>query len=283
MSTELIIILELVAVLVIILLISVVVWRDKSSEIAELREVNQALIIQLEQMQSILDAKKDNQESVNEKFRDLEDEIDEQINDNLCESDISLGNMERILNEQKDTLTGLDNLLNQPEPDVEASRLEIIKLLEQLSKTEDQLASNRLELKKSATNVKTLKQKMRDLSKDIISLNTLEASEDRLKRDKTRLADRIDEMKEKYDNQKIIARNLENELKTSFKASEVEIMRNDLKNTEEQLRRTIIEKSFIEQHYLELVNNDDPEELNRELKRVHREIKQLEKSILDSE
>lgn len=283
MSTELIIILELVAVLVIILLISVVVWRDKSSEIAELREVNQALIIQLEQMQSILDAKKDNQESVNEKFRDLEDEIDEQINDNLCESDISLGNMERILNEHKDTLTGLDNLLNQPEPDLEASRLEIIKLLEQLSKTEDQLASNRLELKKSATNVKTLKQKMRDLSKDIISLNTLEASEDRLKRDKTRLADRIDEMKEKYDNQKIIARNLENELKTSFKASEVEIMRNDLKNTEEQLRRTIIEKSFIEQHYLELVNNDDPEELNRELKRVHREIKQLEKSILDSE
>jgi chromosome segregation ATPase len=283
MSTELIIILELVAVLVIILLISVVVWRDKSSEIAELREVNQALIIQLEQMQSILDAKKHNQESVNEKFRDLEDELDEQINDNLCESDISLGNMERILNEQKDTLTGLDNLLNQPEPDVEASRLEIIKLLEQLSKTEDQLASNRLELKKSATNVKTLKQKMRDLSKDIISLNTLEASEDRLKRDKTRLADRIDEMKEKYDNQKIIARNLENELKTSFKASEVEIMRNDLKNTEEQLRRTIIEKSFIEQHYLELVNNDDPEELNRELKRVHREIKQLEKSILDSE
>jgi chromosome segregation ATPase len=283
MSTELIIILELVAVLVIILLISVVVWRDKSSEIAELREVNQALIIQLEQMQSILDAKKHNQESVNEKFRDLEDELDEQINDNLCESDISLGNMERILNEQKDTLTGLDNLLNQPEPDVEASRLEIINLLEQLSKTEDQLASNRLELKKSATNVKTLKQKMRDLSKDIISLNTLEASEDRLKRDKTRLADRIDEMKEKYDNQKIIARNLENELKTSFKASEVEIMRNDLKNTEEQLRRTIIEKSFIEQHYLELVNNDDPEELNRELKRVHREIKQLEKSILDSE
>jgi chromosome segregation ATPase len=283
MSTELIIILELVAVLVIILLISVVVWRDKSSEIAELREVNQALIVQLEQMQSILDAKKDNQESVNEKFRDLEDELDEQINDNLGESDISLGNMERILNEQKETLTGLDNLLKQPEPDVEASKLEIIKLLKQLSNNEDLLASNRLDLKNSAEKVKGLKQKMRDLSKEIISLNTLEASENRLKRDKTRLAGRIDEIKEKYENQKIIARNLKNELKTSFKASEVEAMKNDLKNTEEQLRRTIIEKTFIEQHYLELANNDDPEELNRELKRVHREIKQLEKSILDSE
>jgi chromosome segregation ATPase len=283
MSTELIIILELVAVLVIILLISVVVWRDKSSEIAELREVNQALIVQLEQMQSILDAKKDNQESVNEKFRDLEDELDEQINDNLGESDISLGNMERILNEQKETLTGLDNLLKQPEPDVEASKLEIIKLLKQLSNNEDLLASNRLDLKDSAEKVKGLKQKMRDLSKEIISLNTLEASENRLKRDKTRLAGRIDEIKEKYENQKIIARNLKNELKTSFKASEVEAMKNDLKNTEEQLRRTIIEKTFIEQHYLELANNDDPEELNRELKRVHREIKQLEKSILDSE
>jgi chromosome segregation ATPase len=283
MSTELIIILELVAVLVIILLISVVVWRDKSSEIAELREVNQALIVQLEQMQSILDAKKDNQESVNEKFRDLEDELDEQINDNLGESDISLGNMERILNEQKETLTGLDNLLKQPEPDVEASKLEIIKLLKQLSNNEDLLASNRLDLKNSAEKVKGLKQKMRDLSKEIISLNTLEASENRLKRDKTRLAGRIDEIKEKYENQKIIARNLKNELKTSFKASEVEAMKNDLKNTEEQLRRTIIEKTFFEQHYLELANNDDPEELNRELKRVHREIKQLEKSILDSE
>jgi chromosome segregation ATPase len=283
MSTELIIILELIAVLVIILMISVVVWRDNTSEVAELSEVNQALIAQVEQMESILDAKKHNQGSVTEKFRDLEDELDEQINDNFAESDMSLGNMERMLNEHKDTLSGLDNLLNQPDPDVEASKLKIIKLLKQLSKNEGQLVSNRLELKNSATKVKGLKQKMRDLSKEIISLNTLEVSESRLKRDKIRLADRIDEIKEKYDNQKIIARNLKNELKTSFKASEVEAMKNDLKNTEEQLRRTIIEKSFIEQHYLELANNDDPEDLNRELKRVHREIKQLEKSILDSE
>jgi ribosomal protein S20 len=97
------------------------------------------------------------------------------------------------------------------------------------------------------------------------------------------LAGRIDEIKVKYNNQKILVRNLRNKLKTSFKASEVEVMKYDLKNTEEELKRTIIERSFIEQHFLELVNNDDPEELNRELKRVHREIKQLEKSILDSE
>jgi hypothetical protein len=55
--------------------------------------------------------------------------------------------MERTLSEHKDTLTGLDNLLHQSEPDVQGSKLEIIKLLQQLSNNKGQLASNRLELR----------------------------------------------------------------------------------------------------------------------------------------
>ena len=80
-----------------------------------------------------------------------------------------------------------------------------------------------------------------------------------------------------------MARNLEDELKTSFRAGEVQAMKEELKDSEETLKRTMIEKAFIEQHFLELANNSDPVELDRELKRVKREMRQLEKGILDND
>ncbi|MFT6326897.1 MAG: chromosome segregation ATPase [Bermanella sp.] len=283
MSIELIVILELIAVLIIVLFVGFVIWRDKSSEITDLRDINQALITQLEQMQGVLDAKKVNQELVNEGFHELEDELSEQVNESLDEANTNIGRMEEIVNEHKDALNQLEMLLNEPDPDIQKLKTEIKKLKRLLGNTETEIEFNRKALGVAETNMNSMKKRARELSKQVISMNTLEASEDRLKREKTRLNDRMNDLKDKYDNQILIAKNLENELKTSFSASEVQSMKTDLENTEEELRRTVMEKAFIEQHFLELANNDDPEELNRELKRVQREIKQLEKSILDSE
>jgi len=274
MSTELIIILELIAVLVIVLLVSVVVW---------LREVNQALMSQLEQMQGVLDGKNETHEKVAESFQDLDDELDEQVTTTLDNANANLGDMEKLVIEHRGILTELDGFLSQSDPDVGSARLEIDKLKALLATTEKGILEYKARLNKSETSVKSLKGNMRELSKQILTMNSLEVSEGRLKRDKTRLMDRMSKLEDKYENEKVLAKNLENELKTSFKAGEVQAMKDDLRNTEEQLKRTMIEKAFIEQHFLELANNADPEELDRELKRVKREMRQLEKGILDSD
>lgn len=283
MSTELIIILELLAVLVIVLLVSVVLWRDKSHEVRELREVNEALIAQLEQMQAVIDGKNKSHEDVAEKFQDLDDELDTQVTSTLDTANTNLGQMERLVLEHRGVLTELDYFLNQTEPDVSSARQEIDKLKTLLGVTEKEIYSQKELLTNSESNVKSLKGKMRELSKQILTMNSLEISEGRLKRDKTRLMDRMTELEDKYESQKIIARNLENELKTSFKAGEVQAMKEELAQSEETLKRTMVEKAFIEQHFLELANNADPAELDKELKRVKREMRQLEKGILDIE
>ena len=283
MSTELIIILELLAVLVIVLLVSVVLWRDKSHEVIELREVNEALIAQLEQMQAVIDGKNKSHEDVAEKFQDLDDELDTQVTSTLDSANTNLGQMERLVLEHRGVLTELDYFLNQTDPDVSSARQEIDKLKALLGVTEKEIYSQKELLTHSESNVKSLKDKMRELSKQILTMNSLEISEGRLKRDKTRLMDRMTELEDKYESQKIIARNLENELKTSFKAGEVQAMKEELKHSEETLKRTMVEKALIEQHFLELANNADPAELDKELKRVKREMRQLEKGILDIE
>lgn len=281
MSTEFIIILELVAVQVIVLLISVVLLRDKTVESKEIREVNQALIEQLDQMQAILDGKKENQEKVAESFEDLGDALDEQIDHAMDDANNNIGDMERLVLQHRSILQDLDVSLNSAEPDINSAKSEIKKLKTLLATTEKEIIGQKNKLHRSESDVKSLKTKMRDLSKQILTLNSLEVSEGRLKKDKNRLMDRMEALKEKYDSQKIIARNLENELKTSFKAGEVQAMRDDLRETEETLKRTMIEKAFVEQHFLELANGADAEELDRELKRVKREMRQLEKGILE--
>ena len=273
LSTELIIILELIAVLVIVSLISIVLFRDKKHEVSELKDINQALLAQLDQMQSLLDDKNASQDQVVEKFQDLHDTLEN--------ANASLGDMERLILENRAVITDLDYFLNESEPDVKSAKSEIKKLKDLLASTEKEILNQKDQLNHSKTDVKSLKEKMRALSKKILTMNSLEVSEGRLKRDKSRLMDKMAELKEKYESQKIVARNLEDELKTSFKAGEVQAMREELKDSEETLKRTMIEKAFIEQHFLELANNSDPVELDRELKRVKREMRQLEKGILD--
>ncbi len=283
MSTELIIILELIAVQVIVLLVSVVVWRDKTKEIHALREVNQALVGQLDQMQSLIDGKNESHEEVAESFKNLDSEFNGQVTETLDDANSSLGKMERLMSEHRTILTGLDDVLNQPDPDLISARSEIEKLKVLLESTDNEIVIHKDQLNKSEMKVNTLKDKMDGLSSQILTMNSLEISEGRLKREKNKLLKRMAELEEKYESEKILAKKLEGELKTSFKAAEVQSMRDDLQNTEEALKRTVVEKEFIEQHFLDLANNDDPEELNRELKRVKREMRQLEKGILDSD
>jgi len=127
---------------------------------------------------------------------------------------------------------------------------------------------------------KTLKNKLSSLSADLIKLKSLGVTRDRLERDKTRLKERLEQLDKKYQEERLLTQNLQQELKTSFRASEVAAMRDELKNTEELLQRTLAEKEFIERHFLEIAE-EGPEHLQQELERKKREIALLEIAVLE--
>lgn len=281
MTTEYLIILELALVLVSILVLSIAIWRAQNKHIRELEELNQALVDQLNDIQEVMDAKNKTQAAMTQEFEDLGDAVDIQVDNTLDYANSNISDMSRLVLENMKLLNDTDYYLAQANPDIESARKEIQKLKDLLGLTEKSIIENKSKLKQSEENIQTMKAKMRELSKQIQTLNSLEVSESRLKRDKNRLLARIEKLQNKHDSQKVIERDLKNELKTSYRASEVQAMRNELKQTEDKLQRTLIEKSFIEQHFLELAAQEDPEKINDELKRVKREMKQLERGILD--
>ncbi|NVK36625.1 MAG: hypothetical protein HWE18_01755 [Gammaproteobacteria bacterium] len=281
MNTEMLIIIHLAMVLLTVTVLSIAVWRKKSEEINELDDVNQALLSQIEELQALNDDRSVLQEQVSEDFQDLDDTVEVEFNENLEYTQENINELTELVKENQHLIQETEGFLKDKQPDIEAALQELIKLKALLNTAEKSIDKHKKKFKKSEENSKELKAKVRTLSKKILTLGSLEVSEGRLKKDKTRLMERIAQLKDKYESQKVIEKNLKNELKTSFRASEVQAMRENLKQTEEKLKQTMIEKAFIEQHFLELAHDQDPAELDKELKRVKRELKQLEKGIID--
>lgn len=281
MNTAQLIIVQLAMVIMTIAILAAAIWRKKSQEINELDDVNQALLSQIEELQALNDDRSALQEHVAEDFQDMNDAVEVEVTDNLEYTANNISELTDLVQENQQLIQETEDHLKHEKPDIEAALQELTKLKSLLDKAEKSIDKHKKKLSKSEDNSKELKAKMRDLSKKILTMNSLEVSEGRLKKDKTRLMERISQLKDKYESQKVIEKNLKNELKTSFRASEVQDIRDNLKQTEEKLKQTMIEKAFIEQHFLELAHDQDPAELDKELKRVKRELKQLEKGIID--
>lgn len=281
MSIEYIVIYELIAVLIIVALISGIIWRDKSREIRDLTEFNQALLDQIETMQQVLESQKKEKEGISEDYEYVDEAIQTQLDIALDQTDTSWNEMERLVHEQKRMLSVIGSELTSDDPNLSVMKKEIKGLEKQLEKSERKVKVQKKELATSKNNVKELKQKMRKLSQRVLSMGGLEVSESRLRKDKQRLMKRVDELKEKYEDQRLISKNLEQELKTSFRANEVQAMRDELKEAEAQLTRMASEKKFIEQHFLELSEQGNPQDLKEELERAKREIQLLEQTVLE--
>ncbi|MFT5593126.1 MAG: chromosome segregation ATPase [Oceanicoccus sp.] len=281
MTTELFIILELCLLLVAIIVISVMIWRGQSKHIDELTEINQALMSQLNDTHTVLDETQSIQEAMTNEFEDLGDAVDIQVNNTIDFANDSINDMTNLVADHMKLLKDTDYYLSQGKPDIESARKTINSLKDLLSGTEKNIIKSKDKLAKAEDNINKLKEKMRELSKQLKTFDSLEVSESRLKRDKIRLTEHIEKLKSKHESQKVTEKNLKNELKTSFRASEVQAMRDELKQTENKLQQALVEKSFIEAHFLELTTFADPKELDNELRRVKREMRQLEKGILD--
>ena len=280
MTTEHIIILELVTVLVMLSMISFVLWRDKNRVISELSEVNEALIEQIEALEAHTGEHKMAYLAASKGFESIEEDLEAHLNQVLAGDEGNWGDMEELLDQQDKVVSELRNGAEQ------WANSNIIKELDTLSRlleeSKKKVASQKVELAEHKIKTKELKIKIRELSKKALSIKGLEVRERRLIRDKKRIIAKFNEIKDKYEGQRAITRNLEKELKTSFRAEEVKAMRGELKDNEDALKRALAEKDFIEQHFLELDENSDEEALLlSKLDRAKREIQLLEKTVLD--
>ena len=280
MTTEHMIILELVTVLIMVSMISLVLWRDKNRVIAELSEVNDALIEQIEALEAHTGEHKMAYLSASKEFESIEEDLQAHLNGVLSDSENDWSDMEELLEQQDKVVSELRNGADQ------WANKNIIKELDTLTRllaeSKKKVASQKTELTRQQVKTKEMKLKIRELSKKALSINELETRERRLIKDKNKIINKFNDIKDKYEGQRAIARNLEKELKTSFRADEVKAMRGELKENEEALKRALAEKNFIEQHFLELDESSDEEEvLLSRLERAKREIQMLEKTVLD--
>jgi len=283
MTTEYMVILELITVLIVMASISVVVWRDKNSLIIELTLINEGLLEQINALESQINEHVEAETVISKGFEEVSDDIDHCLSHVLDDSEENWMQMEYLLGKQDSIVSDLQEKLDSPlELDTKYLQKELKTLKKSLEKSQRKTLVQQNELKTAKRNIKTLKEKVSKLSRRVLSMGGLEIREKRLLRDKAKLKDKFDEVKSKYETKLLSNKKLELELRTSFRAEEVQAIKDELKTSEEALGRALTEKQFLEQEYLSLdKTNLSQEELAVKLERAVREIELLENTVVD--
>jgi len=274
---------ELATVLIIIVFISVVVWRDKNSLIIELTLINEGLLAQIGALEAQIKEHTQAESVISSGFDEISKDIDQGLSQSIDENLESWMEMEYMLKKQDALVEDLQAKLDSPfELDKPYLEKELKTLKKSLEKSQRTTLIQKNEITTAKRNLKSLREKVRDLSKKVLSMSSLEIREKRLLRDKVKLKEKFDEVKSKYESKLVSNKKLELELRTSFRAEEVQAIKDELKTSEEALSRAMSEKQFIEQEYLSLDKNSlSHQELTMELERATREIKLLESAVVD--
>ncbi len=277
------VIMELATVLIIIVFISVVVWRDKNSLIIELTLINEGLLLQIGALEAQIKEHTQAESVISSGFDEISKDIDQGLSQSIDENLESWMEMEYMLKKQDALVEDLQAKLDSPfELDKPYLEKELKTLKKSLEKSQRTTLIQKNEITTAKRNLKSLREKVRDLSKKVLSMSSLEIREKRLLRDKVKLKEKFDEVKSKYESKLVSNKKLELELRTSFRAEEVQAIKDELKTSEEALSRAMSEKQFIEQEYLSLDKNSlSHQELTMELERATREIKLLESAVVD--
>ena len=277
------VIMELATVLIIIVFISVVVWRDKNSLIIELTLINEGLLAQIGALEAQIKEHTQAESVISSGFDEISKDIDQGLSQSIDENLESWMEMEYMLKKQDALVEDLQAKLDSPfELDKPYLEKELKTLKKSLEKSQRTTLIQKNEITTAKRNLKSLREKVRDLSKKVLSMSSLEIREKRLLRDKVKLKEKFDEVKSKYESKLVSNKKLELELRTSFRAEEVQAIKDELKTSEEALSRAMSEKQFIEQEYLSLDKNSlSHQELTMELERATREIKLLESAVVD--
>lgn len=284
MDTQTLVIIELSAVMLVILVVAIVMMQDKCRQIKELYEVNEALLQQIQELQELIGEHQAGEQAVAEDVANLSQQVHEEVTEVIQSDREDWQAIANLSNDQLDSLKEIDGLtddLNNQE-NLDALKKEIKTLEKLLKKSQETAEKHEQALKKSKDTADEMKSKVRELTKKSSKLRSLENKEQRLLRDQERLKERLSKMRDKYETESVIAKNLRNELKTSFRADEVKAIKEQLKETENKLSQAITEKQFIETHFVSLDEiARDRELLEDELNRARREIQTLERSIIE--
>lgn len=281
-----IVITELVAVVVVMAAIFWLVLRDKRQEIQELNDANDSLMRQLEEAQALIGEHREGEEGINASIEAINKQLHNELDQQISGASLDAEQNATQTKEQLRLLKQVMNLIGANGDDIDINKVitHMKHLSKSLQKSERMASLQAKEINKTKESIKALKEKVKDLSQKTKDLRALEVKGQRLERDKERLKERLQKVKEKYEQQKVIISNLRSELKTSFRAEELQGLREELNHTEAQLARSLTEKSFIESHYVSLDEMEkDREALQDALNRAHRENKLLEKTLLDLE
>lgn len=252
------------------------VWRWKQAQLSELMQANDHLLQQLQQQQQHIADSTEQQQRVGSALDDVCEELSQ-----LGQADVSLEEWEQIQALMAQQKAAFNDYLASEEQD----KTELQKKLDDISRAYDKaqklLDKYQTTQQNMTESARQLKQKVSRLSREVQSLKTLKVTSDRLQRDKQRLQEKVEALKQQYQEEKLLNRNLSEELKLSFRASEVKEIRDELNHAEESLKRTLAEKEFIERHFLELAEQGDIDELREQLDRKQREVQFLEQAVLD--
>ena len=245
MTTEYMVILELITVLMVVAFISVVVWRDKNSLIIELTLINEGLLEQINALEAQINEHVEAETVISKGFEEVSDDIEQCLSHVLDDSQENWMEMEYLLGKQDTIVADLQEKLDSPlELDTSYLQQELKTLKKSLEKSQRKTLVQQNELKTAKNNIKKLKEKVSKLSRRVLSMSGLEIREKRLLRDKAKLKDKFDEVKSKYETKLLSNKKLELELRTSFRAEEVQAIKDELKTSEEALGRALTENNF---------------------------------------
>jgi len=277
MSISLIVIAQLSILLVAAVAMLILQWKSRRREITDLLEQNKTLMLLVEDQQSHNELHSNQEQSLVRQLTEAEQDLNQQIVAQENPAAKELEHLQEHFQSEKERLVAY---LKEGELDRTQLQQMVESLTRNLERAGEIITQHQLTQRQQKELSKTLKNKLSSLSADLIKLKSLGVTRDRLERDKTRLKERLEQLDKKYQEERLLTQNLQQELKTSFRASEVAAMRDELKNTEELLQRTLAEKEFIERHFLEIAE-EGPEHLQQELERKKREIALLEIAVLE--
>ena len=277
MSISLIVIAQLSILLVAAVAMLILQWKSRRREITDLLEQNKTLMLLVEDQQSHNELHSNQEQSLVRQLTEAEQDLNQQI---VAQENPAAKELEHLQEHFQTEKERLVVYLKEGELDRTQLQQMVESLTRKLERAGEIITQHQLTQRQQKELSKTLKNKLSSLSADLIKLKSLGVTRDRLERDKTRLKERLEQLDKKYQEERLLTQNLQQELKTSFRASEVAAMRDELKNTEELLQRTLAEKEFIERHFLEIAE-EGPEHLQQELERKKREIALLEIAVLE--
>lgn len=252
-------------------------WRMKKQEILALLEQIDSLMGLLAEQQSHNNDREQQEQQLLQQVNEVEQQLAKGAFNPSTLIQQELDHLQAHFETEKHALLAM---LKEGDIDQQVLRRELETLMAKQERAKEIIENFRANQKQLRHESNQLKLKLRSISGDLTRLNSLRVSRDRLERDQRQLSARIKVLEEDYRQEQLLTQNLKKELSTRFRAEDMDMLHQELKQAEDQLQRTLAEKEFIEQHFLEL-SEQEPEKMQEELERKRREISLLENAILE--